>query len=79
MTTEPVDTLMFFKGEEEANQQRVLKSKLELKNVHESHVLFKIKTTRPNVYMVRPTSGSLPPNTSMAVEIIYYGQTSTVD
>ena len=56
-----------------------MKTKLELKNVHDTSVLFKIKTTRPSVYMVRPTNGFLPPNGVMGVEIIYYGQTSTVD
>jgi len=43
--------------------------KLTLKNLHKGHVAFKVKTTAPKNYLVRPSAGTLKPNDSVTVLI----------
>eukprot|EP00357_Protocruzia_adherens_P008462 CAMPEP_0115012644 /NCGR_PEP_ID=MMETSP0216-20121206/24874_1 /TAXON_ID=223996 /ORGANISM="Protocruzia adherens, Strain Boccale" /LENGTH=272 /DNA_ID=CAMNT_0002381769 /DNA_START=26 /DNA_END=844 /DNA_ORIENTATION=+ len=46
------------------------KTQLELANLCPSNVAFKVKTTAPRSYLVRPNQGILPQGESLAVQII---------
>uniref|UniRef100_A0A0N5BTC7 Major sperm protein n=1 Tax=Strongyloides papillosus TaxID=174720 RepID=A0A0N5BTC7_STREA len=45
-------------------------SYLTLFNPSENYIAFKVKTTAPNYYCVRPNSGLIPPNTSREVAVM---------
>ncbi|EDQ86436.1 uncharacterized protein MONBRDRAFT_33834 [Monosiga brevicollis MX1] len=64
----PRETL-HFEGNPSA-REKTIRSTLTLTNKTDRNVAFKIKTTRPNAYCVRPNSGSLPPRESKEIEII---------
>eukprot|EP00730_Choanoeca_flexa_P012564 TRINITY_DN4394_c0_g1_i3.p1 TRINITY_DN4394_c0_g1~~TRINITY_DN4394_c0_g1_i3.p1 ORF type:complete len:245 (+),score=63.74 TRINITY_DN4394_c0_g1_i3:172-906(+) len=49
--------------------QRTITSNLTLHNKTSSYVAFKIKTTRPKGYCVRPNSGIIDPNQSTNIEV----------
>ena len=51
--------------------QRTITSNMTLHNKTSDHVAFKIKTTRPKGYCVRPNSGVILPNGSTQVEGIH--------
>lgn len=63
---EPDSTLHFRRALRSASPSRMLK----LTNVHPGNVAFKVKTTAPKAYLVRPSSGTLRPNESQEVQII---------
>jgi hypothetical protein len=42
-------------------QKRTIETEMTLVNTTKSHLAFKIKTTRPKSYCVRPNSGVIPP------------------
>lgn len=45
-------------------------SHIEIINKSSDCILFKVKTTEPNNYIVRPNQGTIPPESSTAVKII---------
>ncbi|XP_071824339.1 vesicle-associated membrane protein-associated protein A-like [Apostichopus japonicus] len=49
---------------------QVVSSELTLNNPSDKHVCFKIKTTAPKRYCVRPNSGILPPKSNIAVQVM---------
>jgi len=63
---EPEDSLYFLKKDDRSSPTRMLK----LTNPTGSNVAFKVKTTAPKSYLVRPSSGTLRPNDSQDVQII---------
>mmetsp|Transcript_75999 Transcript_75999/g.176316 ORF Transcript_75999/g.176316 Transcript_75999/m.176316 type:complete len:236 (-) Transcript_75999:81-788(-) len=63
---EPDNTLHFCKAPNSTALTRTLK----LTNVHSSNVAFKVKTTAPKAYLVRPSSGTLKPREPQEVQII---------
>lgn len=63
---EPESNLKFCKPE--AGQKDVLQT-LKIVNVTDGHVAFKVKTTAPNSYVVRPSSGKLKPNEEAVVSL----------
>lgn len=46
----------------------LVKKVLTLKNTNNSPICFKIKTTAPRLYVVRPNSGRIEPNESVEVQ-----------
>uniref|UniRef100_A0A7S1RFB4 MSP domain-containing protein n=1 Tax=Alexandrium catenella TaxID=2925 RepID=A0A7S1RFB4_ALECA len=62
----PDTTLHFTKGPNTTSPSRTLK----LTNLHSTSVAFKVKTTAPKAYLVRPSSGTLRPREDQEVQII---------
>jgi len=67
---EPKDTLHFCKTPMTTSPNRVLK----LTNTNSGNVAFKVKTTAPKAYLVRPASGTLRPRETQEVQIILQPQ-----
>lgn len=67
---EPEDTLYFCKTPMTTSPNRMLK----LTNIHSGNVAFKVKTTAPKAYLVRPSSGTLRPREHQEVQIILQPQ-----
>jgi len=63
---EPEDSLYFCKTPQHNQPARILK----LTNASSGHVAFKVKTTAPKSYLVRPSSGTVRPGESQEVQII---------
>ena len=42
---------------------------LEVKNIHKKNVAFKIKTTEPKIFTVKPTTGVVPPGMSQICKV----------
>ncbi|KAK4516644.1 eukaryotic translation initiation factor 3 subunit E [Mucor velutinosus] len=53
---------------------RVVKQNLTIQNPHDKPVAFKVKTTAPKLYCVRPNSDVIPPNGSIDVQIMLQAQ-----
>jgi len=53
--------------------------KLKLSNLSSGNVAFKVKTTMPNDYLLRPASGMLRPNGSQEVQIILQPHSDITD
>jgi len=77
LSVEPKDELHFVKTAKEQQPTRILK----LKNTSTTSVAFKVKTTAPKSYLVRPSSGTVKPGEDQEVQIILQpqagGDTST--
>lgn len=69
---EPENILQFNKTPMTSSPNRMLK----LTNPSSGHVAFKVKTTAPKAYLVRPSSGTLKPNGQQEVQIILQPQNS---
>lgn len=67
---EPETELKFSKSPTSSSPNRTLK----LTNLTNSNVAFKVKTTAPKSYLVRPSSGSLKANEGCEVQIILQHQ-----
>lgn len=67
---EPDSTLYFCKTPMTTSPHRMLK----LTNLHSGHVAFKVKTTAPKAYLVRPSSGTLRKGEHQEVQIILQPQ-----
>lgn len=67
LTLEPAEELVF-----EGPFDRVVTSYLELKNPSEHRVCFKVKTTAPNRYGVRPNSGVIQPSGKIRIAIMFH-------
>mmetsp|Transcript_58038 Transcript_58038/g.149391 ORF Transcript_58038/g.149391 Transcript_58038/m.149391 type:complete len:227 (+) Transcript_58038:105-785(+) len=67
---EPEATLVFCKTPQSSSPSRMLK----LTNVSSGNVAFKVKTTAPKAYLVRPSSGTLRPRENQEVQIILQPQ-----
>jgi len=63
---EPDSTLYFCKTPSTTSPNRMLK----LTNMHSGNVAFKVKTTAPKAYLVRPSSGTLRKGEHQEVQII---------
>jgi len=70
LALEPDSTLYFCKNQSTTSPSRMLK----LTNASNGHVAFKVKTTAPKAYLVRPSSGVLKPSESQEVQIILQAQ-----
>lgn len=44
---------------------------LTIKNIHDLPIMFKVKTTMPVNYLVRPNQGILKPNAEAEVKVIF--------
>eukprot|EP00056_Hartaetosiga_gracilis_P004083 m.71183 g.71183 ORF g.71183 m.71183 type:complete len:302 (+) comp11700_c0_seq1:222-1127(+) len=63
---QPSSTLLFTgKGV----QQQTVDTELNLKNLTNGIVIYKIKTTKPKAYCVRPNSGTLSPGASAVIQV----------
>lgn len=69
---DPDSTLHFSKSPAASQPSRVLK----ITNVHPRSVAFKVKTTSPKSYLVRPSFGTLKPHECQEVHIILQPQGS---
>lgn len=67
LTLEPAEELVF-----EGPFDRVVTSYLELKNPSEQRVCFKVKTTAPHRYGVRPNSGVIQPSGKIRIAIMFH-------
>lgn len=67
LTLEPAEELVF-----EGPFDRVVTSYLELKNPSEHRVCFKVKTTAPHRYGVRPNSGVIQPAGKIRIAIMFH-------
>mmetsp|Transcript_72427 Transcript_72427/g.189825 ORF Transcript_72427/g.189825 Transcript_72427/m.189825 type:complete len:227 (+) Transcript_72427:92-772(+) len=67
---DPENTLYFTKTPATSSPSRMLK----LTNIHSGNVAFKVKTTAPKAYLVRPSSGTLRPRENQEVQIILQPQ-----
>mmetsp|Transcript_30441 Transcript_30441/g.90200 ORF Transcript_30441/g.90200 Transcript_30441/m.90200 type:complete len:242 (+) Transcript_30441:84-809(+) len=67
---EPDTTLHFSRAPNTTSPSRVLK----LTNLHSTPVAFKVKTTAPKAYLVRPSAGTLRPREPQEVQIILQPQ-----
>mmetsp|Transcript_104560 Transcript_104560/g.312286 ORF Transcript_104560/g.312286 Transcript_104560/m.312286 type:complete len:224 (-) Transcript_104560:91-762(-) len=67
---DPDTTLYFCKTPTTTSPNRMLK----LTNLHNGNVAFKIKTTAPKAYLVRPSSGTLRKGENQEVQIILQPQ-----
>merc|ERR1719221_1559579 len=70
LTLEPDTELLFCKSASTTSPSRMLK----LTNTSSEHVAFKVKTTAPKSYLVRPSTGTLPPGDAQEVQIILQPQ-----
>lgn len=70
LTLEPDSTLYFCKSQSTTSPFRMLK----LSNSSNGSVAFKVKTTAPKAYLVRPSSGVLKPSENQEVQIILQAQ-----
>jgi len=68
ISVDPIEICFAF----ELNQQ--ISCSLRLSNKTEDHVGFKVKTTSPKKYCVRPNSGILPPRSSSDITITMQAQ-----
>jgi len=66
LSLDPEQTLHFCKTPTTTSPNRILK----LTNSHNGNVAFKVKTTAPKAYLVRPSSGNLRPRETQEVQII---------
>lgn len=69
---DPDNILYFCKTPMTASPSRMLK----LTNMHSGNVAFKVKTTAPKAYLVRPSNGTLRPRDTQEVQIILQPQGS---
>eukprot|EP00834_Sanchytrium_tribonematis_P000455 NODE_8_length_66115_cov_0.981823.p40 type:complete len:188 gc:universal NODE_8_length_66115_cov_0.981823:31757-31194(-) len=54
-------------------------SSLNLENPHDSIVHFKVRTTAPKTYTVKPASGEIPPKSNIEISIDYHPPSSHKD
>eukprot|EP00928_Gymnodinium_smaydae_P053542 TRINITY_DN37511_c0_g1_i1.p1 TRINITY_DN37511_c0_g1~~TRINITY_DN37511_c0_g1_i1.p1 ORF type:complete len:228 (-),score=59.20 TRINITY_DN37511_c0_g1_i1:116-799(-) len=69
---EPENTLVFKGTASAPSPSRTLK----LTNIHSGHVAFKVKTTAPKSYLVRPSSGTIARGETQEVQIVLQQQTN---
>jgi hypothetical protein len=51
---------------------RIVKKDVQIRNPHSKPVAFKVKTTAPKLYCVRPNSEIIQPNSTMTVQSKIY-------
>lgn len=71
LSLDPENTLTFCKNSSTTAPSKMLK----LSNDSTTHVAFKVKTTAPKAYLVRPSAGVLAPQAQQEVQIILQAQT----
>eukprot|EP00931_Biecheleriopsis_adriatica_P123070 TRINITY_DN98128_c0_g1_i1.p1 TRINITY_DN98128_c0_g1~~TRINITY_DN98128_c0_g1_i1.p1 ORF type:complete len:222 (+),score=18.65 TRINITY_DN98128_c0_g1_i1:117-782(+) len=67
---DPANTLVFRMEDVGAGQESRQKTWLTLTNKTDGPVAFKVKTTAPKSYLVRPSSATLKPHEAVGIEII---------
>lgn len=72
ITIRPGESLVF-RPSGNKNNPKELRSLLSLSNTTDGKVAFKIKTTSPDKYRVRPSAGQINPEASVGVEILFLG------
>ncbi|PIK50395.1 putative motile sperm domain-containing protein 2 [Apostichopus japonicus] len=72
ISTRPGESLIF-KPTGNKNNPKELKSTFTVSNMTDSKVAYKVKTTSPDKYRVRPSSGHINQEASVVIEIIYLG------
>lgn len=69
-----IDQLLEFTPMEEVSFEfkanTTLSSVISMKNIHNFNVAFKVKTTCPNIFLVRPNQGVMMPHSHAEVQII---------
>ena len=66
VTLNPPNAVIFRESKEEGKAG----SSIEIINKSNDHIIFKVKTTEPNNYIVRPNQGSITPESSISVKVI---------
>lgn len=66
VTLNPPNAVIF----KESGEEGKAASHIEIINKSQDFIIFKVKTTEPNNYIVRPNQGSIAPDSSTAVKII---------
>jgi len=66
VTLNPPNAVIFKDNREEDKSASII----EIINKSDNYILFKVKTTEPNNYIVRPNQGTIAPGSSTAVKII---------
>ena len=66
VTLNPPNAVIFKENKEEGKTT----SSIEIINKSNDHIIFKVKTTEPNNYIVRPNQGSITPESSISVKVI---------
>jgi hypothetical protein len=66
VTLNPPNAVVFKDSKEEGKAM----SSIEIINKSNDHIIFKVKTTNPNNYIVRPNQGSITPESSTSVKVI---------
>lgn len=66
VTLNPPNAVIFRESKEEGKAR----SMIEIINKSNDHIIFKVKTTNPNNYIVRPNQGSITPESSITVKVI---------
>lgn len=66
VTLNPPNAVIFKDSKEEGKSMSVI----EIINKSNDHIIFKVKTTNPNNYIVRPNQGSITPESSISVKVI---------
>lgn len=66
MTLNPPNAVVFKENKEEGKGI----SHIEIINKSNDFIMFKVKTTEPNNYIVRPNQGTIAPDSMTAVKII---------
>lgn len=66
LSISPAEELVFTKTQSQSTPNQTLK----LTNISSSNVAFKVKTTAPKSYLVRPSSGTLKKGSDISVQII---------
>eukprot|EP00933_Yihiella_yeosuensis_P083365 TRINITY_DN97563_c0_g1_i1.p1 TRINITY_DN97563_c0_g1~~TRINITY_DN97563_c0_g1_i1.p1 ORF type:complete len:221 (+),score=59.07 TRINITY_DN97563_c0_g1_i1:83-745(+) len=75
LSLDPDTTLSFTKSPGTSSLSKILR----LTNSGSGNVAFKVKTTAPKAYLVRPSSGTLQPRESIEVQIILQGGDGRAD
>mgnify|MGYP001551993628 CR=1 FL=1 len=66
VTLNPPNAVLFKENKEEGKGL----SHIEIINKSTDYIIFKVKTTEPNNYIVRPNQGTIAPESMTAVKII---------
>ena len=66
VTLNPPNAVIFKENREEGKGS----SQIEIINKSQDYIMFKVKTTEPNNYIVRPNQGVISPESSIMVKII---------
>ena len=66
VTLNPPNAVIFRENTDEGKAISII----EIINKSQDYIIFKVKTTEPNNYIVRPNQGSIAPESTVAVKIL---------